>query len=316
MERTEFIGAMCAAINKSLSTRAGLDVTDLQQHGPVDLFESIMATYAAAIRPTDFYHVPIWKLDDRFEQAYELLRMTFAPEVLDPREMYVNWLAGLNEPPDESVMIGRFWRVSGRQTYDAEGVLTHFKFDPLTSTESIVGVVIGDFTQLNATVGFGAIGYLATRPALRGQGHGQALTHAFDEAVAGIAQQQGLQLVGNVLEAEDRARQFWAKQGYRYPRDSQYVQPSLNFDPVTGQPLDEPVPEMLMLKFVDERASVPRDELIAIVRRLYENWYMPELAAETAMPRANQHVFDTCLQGFIDSVAASSEQIDLIWPPE
>jgi ribosomal protein S18 acetylase RimI-like enzyme len=320
MERISLIEAVTTAINVALAAGAEPDESQLQwRDQDAALVEQVLAAYRAAQQPQTFYNIPISQMDDRFEQAFELLRQTFAPEVLDPREAYAAMLGNPDEPPDDFVMIGRFWRVSGSQSYSPEGMLTHFGYDPLTSTEGIAGVVVGGYLSLEDGTGFGAISYLATRPALRrGQGHGTILTREAEQAIQRCAQGRNERLRCIVLEAEDRARFYWAKRGYRYPRDSVYYQPSLTFDPSTGEPTSKSVMDYLMLKFMDVRGreSIPRDELLTIVRALYEDWYIPEFASLEATAAARHHVIDTIYQHFVESLGASVDRVDLIWPPD
>lgn len=321
MERESLIEGVSSLINDALAAGVEPDEGQLQQwrdHDPA-LVEQVMAAYQAAVRPDAFYHVPIWQVDDRFEQGFELLRRTFAPEVLDPRESYEAAFGDPGAPPDDFVMVGRFWRVSGRQSYTADGALCHFVYDPLTATESIASVIVGGYLSLGDGTGFGAISYLATRPALRrGQGHGTILTREIETAIRQCAVAHGEKLRCIVLEAEDRARFYWAKRGYRYPRDSVYYQPSLTFDPATGEPTGKTVMDYFMLKFVDGRATewIARSELLMIAQTLVEDWYVPELDSDEANARARSHVIGTVFQRFVDSLATSTDRIDLIWPPD
>ena len=319
MTRDAIIENVSRIINEALAAGSPPDEASLHQWRDQDpaLVAQILEAYHNAAHPTDFYNVPMWRIDDRFEQAYELLRLTFPAHKLEARDVFVGWLGSLAAPPDDFVMIGRFWRVSGRQTYTPDGTLHHFVFDPLTSTESIASVIIGDYASLGNGTGFGAIGYLATRPALRGgRGHGSALSMAFETAVAAWANKHGERLRCIVLEAEYRARFYWAKQGYRYPRGSVYITPSLTFDPVTGEPTGSETVDELMLKFMDGSSptDIARDELLVLVRTLYDTWYIPELADPTAAAKAAHYIREIVYRRFVDSVV--SDPVELIWPPD
>ncbi|MAS38255.1 MAG: hypothetical protein CL610_29935 [Anaerolineaceae bacterium] len=324
MHRQHLIDTISQAVNTALQANQPFDeatVAPLREQDSA-LYDQIMAAYHAAAHPTTFYQVPIWQPDDRFEQAYALLEHTFTPDVLDPRRNFVDYLRDLTGPPDDFVILGRFWRASGRHTYTPAGELAQFAFDPLVSTESIAAVIVGEYISLAAytgqPVGLGGISYLATRPALRrGQGHGTALTDALETAMRTCAAHNGETLSYMVLESESRARHYWAKKGYRYPRDSRYVQPPLAYDPQTGVPILNPAPETFMLKFMDAATppAIDRDELLLLVRAIYENQYCPTLPTSAATERVRHYVLDTLFGQFAESIAGPGQQVDLIWPP-
>lgn len=323
MERQTLIDKVSQTINAALHDGELFDERSsqhLREYDP-ELYDQIIETYHTAVEPGEFYHVPIWQLGDHFEQSYELMRITFTPDVLDPRSAYVENMRDRAEPPKNSVMVGRFWRVSGRQTYTPEGQLSHFEFDPMTSTESIAAVIMGGYISLkeraDRPIGMGAISYLATRPALRqGRGHGTALSEALEAAMHRCAERNGEKLQYIVLESEARARPFWAKKGYRYPRNSRYIQPPLEYDPRTGEPIRNPAPEAFMVKFMDgtQPECIDREELVMLVRTIYERWYSPTLNSPEATERVRRYVFDELLVQFEESVAGSGENVDLIWP--
>jgi len=129
--------------------------------------------------------------------------------------------------------------------------LVQFEFDPLVTTESAASVICADYflhdsATLGRRVGIGAIGYLATRPALRGKGgHGSHLLSAFETILHKRAVETGEPLHAVVLESEDRAARFWSKMGFRTAPGSRYIQPPLSYNPQTGEPASRAASETL-----------------------------------------------------------------------
>ncbi len=221
------------------------------------------------------------------------------------------------------VMIGRFWQVSGVQQYDRAGRLAGFGADPLSITEQPAGVISGTYMTLLSTAalrqGIGAIGHLATRPALRRTGgHGHALTVEFEREIMAVAAARNETTRLLVLEAEPDAMAFWAKQGYRWPVGSRYAQPPLDFDPDTCERLYDEVPVLLMVKdpLDPGGASVPQWLLQDTVKTLYEHWYLGRVRAfaPAAARRAEQFI-EKVFSVFGASLAPEDGAVPLGNPP-
>ncbi len=293
------------------------------------LLDTLQATFRQALRPTDFVTRHIHQADEAFEQCYELLRRTFPPAELNPREGYVRRLAAQSGTPAvrnrvPMVMIGRFWRVAGPQVYDAAGRLARFDYDPLVVTEQIASVISGTYMTLlppaSPALGIGAIGHLATREHLRRTGgHGGTLVATFEREVEAIAAARGETTSLLVLEAEPDAMGFWARQGYRWPVGSRYAQPPLDFDPATGERRHDEVPELLMVKNPHDPAatSVDAQLLRHTVRTLYENWclgWVRALFPPAAAARAEEYVWKI-YAAFEASLPAGGAPVALGDPP-
>ncbi len=325
MDRDAIIQAANAEFNRALADGAEPDegVLAMLMAADADLMNQMQTAFKAAQQPNAFFDESIWCIDERFEMGYELMRLTFEPDVLDPRSAYVEWLGGRTEPIPDCVMIGRYWRVSGRHRYAQDGQLVHFEFDPLVSTESVASVIAASYFShdspvLGQQVGVGAISYLATRPALRGKGgHGRHLLEAFEAALHQLAARQNEPLRAIVLESEGRAMGFWSKMGFRCAEGSHYIQPPLSFDPRTGEPISNTAPETFMVKFMDGSSPdcIRRDELLELVHLTYERWYSPNLDTETATARARALVFDELFGVFRDSLPAGADLIPLVPMP-
>nr|MCU0481921.1 hypothetical protein [Anaerolineae bacterium] len=179
-------------INQYLPAFPPDDVLNKGNPAQVDLFRQ-------AYDPQTFYHQVVTAADEKLWQSYELLRNTFSRDVLVPKSDYVGWYK--HRDPNEShlgVLMGRYWRVGGLQQYDKMGQLQKFSIDPLTATDSIAAVSNGSCISLE-DVGYpglciGAIGYLATRPALRKKKHGILLYQAVEAEIQRMATEHGWQL--------------------------------------------------------------------------------------------------------------------------
>jgi GNAT superfamily N-acetyltransferase len=205
-----------------------------------EAFETLLRSYQAACEPQQFSNRIITRNDIYLDQAYGLLEATFTPDVLRPKRDYRRAYSQPQEPR-LSVMMMRCWHVSGAHQYDAMGQLLHFNPDPLSVTTGIAAVVSGGCLNLT-DVGhpsecIGTIGYLAVRPVLRRKGHGKLLLKAFEAELQALAVAQNWKLRLIVLEAEERATEFWSSCNFRWPEHSQYMQPSIQFDTHSGQPL-------------------------------------------------------------------------------
>lgn len=325
MNREIRIQAVNAAYNRALSEVGEPDASvqaELDELASVDpdLADQMQAAFRAASQPDTFFEESIWRVDERFEMAFELMRITFDPDVLDPRAGYVAWLKDRTEPLPDFIMMGRFWRASGRHRYSPEGRLYQFEFDPLVATESVASVIVGNYFShespaLGQRVGIGAISYLATRPDLRGKGgHGKQLLAAFEAALKQRAEALDEPLRGIMLESEGRARGFWSKMGFRCAPESHYLQPPLNYDEETGEPTSNTAPETFMIKFADGSSpeQIDRAELLEWVHLLYERWYSPDLANQMATDRVRALVFDDLFGTFRDSLPADGAMIPLV----
>ncbi|MFP4322697.1 MAG: hypothetical protein ACLFTK_09610 [Anaerolineales bacterium] len=323
-DRQALIAAAEAIFNRALQDNAQPDthaLADLLADEP-GLLAEMEAAFAAARTPTTFDDVRIDRVNAQFEAGYELLRQTFEPAVLDPRELYV---AGLQtQRPDDSdfVMLARVWRCVGRHTYSPAGELRHFCYDPLSITESIVAVVVASYLtytapQAGQTVALGAISYLVTRPAFRRTaGHGGHLLALLEDALRARAQAQGIPLRGMMLESEDRARLFWGRQGFRYVPGSQYIQPPLHFDAQTGLPTSDTAQETFMVRLMDDAPHdrIARADLLAWLACMVDAWYDPHLANPQAQAQARQLIYKELLGVYQQSIAHHPDPLPLVDP--
>lgn len=317
MERQDVIDLLNDHLNVCLQTGTAPDDQFIQPAASLfpELIAQILHTYRAALQPSHFHEAVIQAVDARFEQAYELMRQTFSPDVLDSREFFARFF----EKPAHSGgwLIGRYWQVSGAHRYDAGGRLVSFHFDPLCATEGIASVINGVYMSHGDGTGMGAIAYLASRPNLRrGGGHGRTLTALLERRMAEYAASRGEQLKAIVLESEAPARPFWYKMGYRWPQNSRYVQPPIYVDPDSGEPLSPAVPELFMIKLITEGdvPAIDREMLIKTVRRMYQGWYLGPTNNAEAQARLERLVLGELLGDFIASLP-EGDTIPLGAPP-
>ena len=300
--------------------------------GDAALVERLAENARQAIQPGEFYAARALRPDLVFEQCDALLRESFEPDVLDPKERMVLMLERLRDPGNTFpfVLMGRFWRVSGPQHYDTAGGLTHFDFDPLAATEGIAASVSGHYMTMQPVgrpgESIGALGNIVTRERFRrGQGHGTALTDAFEREMVRIAAARGETLRLYILESEEDSQGFWYKRGYRWPQGTRYAQPPLEFDPQSGERLHDEVPETLMVKMAGARdaTSVDAELLTAAVRVMYLNWCLAATVGTfgerpfppAAAKRAEEYVLGKVLGEFRASLPADGRPIALVKPP-
>ena len=286
-----------------------------------ELLDLLKQTFEAAYRPPSFNNVRITEPGMLLDQAYALLSAVMDADILDPKAAFSKpMLAALEHGTIlDYAMVGRFWSVAGLQRYRPDGTLAEFSYDPLAITSSVAAVVTGDYIPLETHVGLGigGVGQAVSRVGMRGQRHGKYTSEAFESEMSSIAMQHGQQLRLMILEAEPTARSFWAHLGYRYPENTRYMQPPIDYDRVSGDALYPAVPELLMVKPMNGASTteIERDLLIDAVRSMYRKWYVFDYVPESARERVEQYVFGTLFQDFIDSLPPGSDPIRLVDPP-
>jgi hypothetical protein len=331
MNRDELIQLFCDIVNKGLAKREDYGKVAYEQvsatatkPGEKSLLDQLYQNYCQALQPHNFFNLKITEPDERFEQVYELLRLTFAEDELDPKEVLLDSFNAIKKEQAESfvypIMIGRFWRTLGPQLYDASGRLQQFAFNPLVTTDNIIGASSGTYMSMEPSqrkyLSLGAIGHLVTRDHFRGgQGHGTALLKAFEQEVEGLAIERGDKLQLILLEAQADSRGFWAKEGYLWPVGSRYAQPPLEFDPVTGERFHDEVPEYLMVKIWNDPVATHIDSklLTDAVRIMYQNWCLEKIATYTpeAAKRATDYVIGKVFAEFVASLPQGGEPVPL-----
>jgi hypothetical protein len=110
---------------------------------------------------------------------------------------------------------------------------------------------------------------------------------------------------------------FWASCGYRYPAESRYMQPPINFNLDTGDPESPEVAELLMVKNVsDQTASmIEKQLLIDGVSMLYRHWYSATGNTPEATQKIRDLVFSKMLTDYTASLAKFDKEVSLIMPP-
>lgn len=189
--------------------------------------------------------------------AYQLLQRTFTPDVLDAKEGYLERLSpNASEPADYLPCVMAALADSGAKTL-------------------LLGVSSADLMWLRGTSdrSFLAIGNMAISPLCRGMGIGSQLYRATIDRAREMAAAQSRSLACVVLESEDRSLGFWRKMGFRWPKDTLYFQPPLEWTDA-GKPVHEEVRETLLLAPVDPDAplTLTGEDLKGIISTLYENW--------------------------------------------
>ncbi len=333
MSDEEMIARFCGALNDRLERGqptpdvAGTALAEIAGDGADQaLADRLAANARQAIQPREFFDARALAPDLVFEQCDALLRVSFDPAELEPKARFAAMIERLRDPSHTwpLLMMGRFWRVSGPQRYDPAGRLVRYGFDPLTVTESIAAAVCGHYMSLQPIgrpgESIGALGNIVTREHFRGgQGHGSALTEAFEREMERVAQARGETLRLYILESQDDSQGFWYRQGYRWPRDTRYAQPPLEFDPTTGERIHDEVPETLMVKVPGQPDATEMDAelLTAAVRIMYINWCLAETRKfqPAAARRAEEYVLGKVLGEFRASLPPDGQPVALVKPP-
>jgi GNAT superfamily N-acetyltransferase len=334
MRTKDLITRFCSLTNEGLANRidnieATYDVvkdeianqSDEERPLLLETFDEMVRCYQHAKQPSEFFHVTVTDVGPRFDQCYYLLREFLDKAVVGLKENFAESLVRTSGTVGMHpyILIGRFWQVSGLQKYAPSGHLEHFDYEPLLLTDGIVSTVSGDYLSMESVSrsgqGIGALGQMVTRPKFRGGGHGSALNQAFEATVHQIAASHGETVQLFLLEAKDNARAFWFRQGYRYPLGSQYIQPAIAYDPVTGEDLFSEMTETIMIKPCQEQdnSSINVSLLMDAMRTMYEGWYIPHYLSESGRKRVTAHIY-TLLSDFEASLTKENGRVPLVGP--
>ena len=320
------------AVNKALAEghddapqiyeRLREEATTLEEQANLDFLHQV---YLEARMPSSFFELPITTPDLTFEAFYALLSNTFDPAELLPKEYFLFGFERMKTQPQPSnyILVGRFWRTLGPQLYSPDGDLSQFVYDPLTVSQHIASLLTGNYmpiqSEVNSAGSIGAISYIATRKALRGHGHSQALLASFEKSILQLAELRGQIPILLFAEASEGSQGFWARSGYRWPSHVYYAQPPIDFDEQTGAPLFHEVPETLMIKMIGdgEHKSIDVRLLQDIVTTIYNNWYLIRAASFPALAaqRARDYVMQKVYGDFLASLPSDSSTIPLVVPP-
>ncbi len=251
-------------------------------------------------------------------QSYDLLSGTFDRDELETLEDFLATLHS-SSADHEPIVIGRI----SKWAYARELVRSHGQrlVAPASAAREMedvqmAAVVAGSYLSLGRGDAVGALGHLVTHPLARGgYGHGSALVGEFERILAAKAQRRGERLRLLMLESRADAQTFWRRHGYRNLRGVQYLQPSPQFDPVSGAPLTDPMPEHLMVKRLEatDHSSVDQSLLREAVRAMYRHWYLPDIEDYSLdlRERIKAYLFDDLYGAFCATLPAHNEPVAL-----
>lgn len=315
----------CDTLNADLSLERGQALLAEMKAAHPDLADAIAeldAALAAAFTPGPFF--TDWVVDDgpRFEQAYELLRLTFNETELEPRGRYQHMVKQAADAAFDYplVMAGNFWRTSGLCVYDEQSTLLKFDFDPLNFRASthLRGLINSNYMRLpsaminNASVG--VIGHTAPYPPTA-EGNLGAL-NAFEQRMTDLARQRGETLRLFMVEADAESADFFYEAGYREPKDSRYEQPPMEFDPETGMALNPPVPQTLMVKV--HNPAFPNEVevtlLKAAVQTMVEQWCLAEMDDFTPVARDRAKAQVDRVRLAFEASLPKTDRVELVKP--
>ncbi|OGZ96515.1 MAG: hypothetical protein A3J10_03340 [Candidatus Sungbacteria bacterium RIFCSPLOWO2_02_FULL_54_10] len=161
------------------------------------------------------------------------------------------------------------------------------------------------------------IWHIAANEELRQKGLGRELCQSFYRDAAEKARTNNQTLLGVVGEVVETAEPFFNRIGKKrtYYEDAEgnvrevpYQCPPVDMDSKTGEPLEAPVPEHMMVWLADNRQEIPAEDLLRMVEAIYFREYLgatDDYESPEAYARARQSNAD--LLGGIRSALAEAK---------
>lgn len=228
----------------------------------------------------DVKYSRILKADSKFRAGFALEQQEFAEDALDPQSRLALWLKETADGTHEFPFLNTVATLKGKDDYVVgvfDGNLMEVRdwnrVDPLSLKAPALPTNECIFV----------VGRQATSRYIRDKvrGIGSRLFTFSVEAAAQQAKSLGKTLKYMVLESEPESVGFWLKQGFRAPSNTTYLQPPLEFDPATGNPLKGTRPEVLMFLPVNTDITyLPRQDFINAVATIYTYWSVHPFAQE------------------------------------
>lgn len=158
--------------------------------------------------------------------------------------------------------------------------------------------------------------HISTEEALRNKGLASELYQSFYRDAAEKARERNQTMVGVVGEAVDKVESFLNRMArkrayYEDPdgniREIPYQCPPVDMDSKTGEPLEAPVPEHVMIRMMDDRQEMPAEDLLRMVEAIYFREYLgtqDDYASPEVYSRARQSNADL-LEGMRTALAGA-----------
>lgn len=160
--------------------------------------------------------------------------------------------------------------------------------------------------------------HISTEEELRNKGLASELYQSFYCDAAEKARERNQTMVGVVGEAVDKVESFLNRMGRKRAyyedadgnvREIPYQCPPVDMDSKTGEPLEAPVPEHIMLRMIDDRQEIPAEDLLRMVEAIYFREYLgtaDDYASPEVYARARQSNADL-LEGMRTALAAAKD---------
>lgn len=235
--------------------------------------------------------------DSYFEQCYELMRRTFDPDELEPRERYmVTITLGQKAETDHpNIMVGRFWETLGLCRYTEDNQLSTFVYNPLHRGVYIAAMVNSNYMPIKGSTGltgqcFGAIGHLSPYPPT--MEHTAPLVLAYENTIRAMAAARGEQLRLFIIEGDDSTLNFLYEMGYRTPLGTTFYSAPMEFDPDDGTPTEPLISQVLMIKMENPPGAteIDTDLLRAVVHTMEDNWCIEDVDMSAFTDKAKARV--------------------------
>lgn len=142
--------------------------------------------------------------------------------------------------------------------------------------------------------------HISTEEEMRNKGLASELYQSFYRDAAAKARERNQAIVGVVGEAVDAVESFLNRMGRKraYYEDTEgnvreipYQCPPVDMDSKTGEPLEAPVPEHVMIRMMDDQQEMPTEDLLRMVEAIYFREYLgaaDDYASPEAYSRARQ----------------------------
>lgn len=125
--------------------------------------------------------------------------------------------------------------------------------------------------------------HISTEEEMRNKGLASELYQSFYRDAAKKAEERGQTIVGVMGEAVDTVESFLNRMGRKRAyyedadgniRELPYQCPPVDMDSKTGEPLEKPVPEHVMLRMTDDRQEMPAEDVLRMVEAIYFREYL------------------------------------------
>jgi len=143
------------------------------------------------------------------------------------------------------------------------------------------------------------VGYILNDPAFHKPDLGREIMHSVYKDTLQEAKSKNMGVKGIVGESVERVeplanmaglKRVYFEDGDGNVNELPFECPPINWDKDTGEPLEAPTPEHLIIKLMDDRQSLSIDEVLSMVWTIYkQNYIFPETVINSPQARERNH---------------------------